>query len=206
MASPFNFCLDETMNVKELIVKYSTLEVVPVEVESVEKDINASGIPDIIKYWEAEINTDPLRGQINHWEYTESDGKKQRVADIYYGSELTRDWQRLVCCKELLHILDEERLRVVDNQHFEKLIEKIILPLELQDPIQDGTYVNNDRLAVYHAVAILFPLAVRNLLLPFYLEEKFTLDEIAKMVDLPVRYVSLVMSEFWSEIHEILIS
>ena len=43
-------------------------------------------------------------------------------------------------------------------------------------------------------MAILFPWAARDLLLAKFEEGKLTIDEIAQLVDLPTRYVRLVMS------------
>lgn len=78
---------------------------------------------------------------------------------------------------------------------------KIILPPELQDPV-DGEQVWSDRAAVYQAVAILFPWATRELLMRTFQEGKLTIEDIATMLDLPSRYVRLVMSDLWKEQYE----
>lgn len=150
-------------------------------------------------FWEEDLNTDILKGRIENWEYPK-DGQIVNCIDIGYSKNLRKDWQRLVCCKELIHILDPIDCRVMTEEEFDRLCEKIVLPLDLQEPL-DGKPVWTDRLAVYQALAILFPWASRQLLLQPFKLEKISLEEIAASTDLPIRYVSLVMSSVWEVVH-----
>jgi hypothetical protein len=194
------------MRISDLIKKFSVLEAVPVPVSGVDAIIRENKAGHVIMYHEVELDTKLLRGQFTQWESKNSDGEVIHYVDIFFGKDLEKDWQRLVCCKELLHLLDADVTKVATLEQFDKLIEKIILPADLQDPINDGHHVDSDRIAIYEAVAILFPIAVRTLLLQADSKSKYTVQEIARIVDLPVRYVSLVMSDLWPDIHKILIS
>jgi hypothetical protein len=197
------------VSVAALIRACSVWDFVPVDVEKhVMPEFLKLGVKDQVYFWsDPKLNPAIMRGEIEHWEYPlrENDPKPQRVADITYASQMAEDWQRLVCCKELLHLLDPIETRVSKPEEIEKLVEKIILPSDLQDPFTDGIHAVTDRVAITYAAAVLFPLTARAILLP-HIGKKFSLPKIAEMAEIPTRYAYLVMSEMWPEIHAIMVS
>jgi hypothetical protein len=161
--------------VLRLIKDFSTRETLPVEVDDVIKEIVSRGIKDEVYYfWDHNLNPKVLMGYIKHDEYPTGGGKSKLVAEITYA-KLGHEMERLVCCKELLHLLDPIDCRATQKDEVEKLIEKIILPPELVDPFTDGIHASTDRIAIIHAVAVLFPLAAQNILLPKYAEKNLHL-------------------------------
>ena len=70
---------------------------------------------------------------------------------------------------------------------------------------EGGPKVITDKLAVIYAVAIAFPWAVRSLVLPKVVDGTLNEADVARLVDLPLRYVRLVMSDYWPKIHESLV-
>lgn len=106
---------------------------------------------------------------------------------------------------ELLHILDSESAKAKTVEQIDRLTSEIVLPPELQDAHRDGHATITDRIAIMQAVAILFPFAIRSLLAEPLKAGKLTLDDIARIVDVPRRYVGHVMHESWLELHEILL-
>ena len=197
------------MSVAGIIKEFDSRKSVPVDVNEVLQALISRGIKDEIWFWDADIDAKTLRGQLVHWdpaqdwEYPtdETQITKRRVADIYYAKNLTDDWQRLVCCKELLHILDPAGARAATQEAVMRLTEKIVLPPDLQD-VTDGYATATDRVALLQATAVLFPLRAREL---FKADGTLSNAEIAKLVDIPSRYVAVVMSDSWPAIHKILI-
>ena len=116
------------------------------------------------------------------------------------------EMERLVCCKELLHILDQNYMKVSTPSAVVDLIEKIILPPELVDPFADGIHTNSDRVAILHALAVLFPLSARAILLPPFKDGKLSAQKIAEIAELPVYYIQLVLNDGWLHIHKLLAS
>jgi hypothetical protein len=112
---------------------------------------------------------------------------------------MENEWQRLVCCKEMLHILDPVGTCKPDD--VEALVGKIILPADLQDPFTDGSHALADRVTITYATAILFPIAARQIFLPLYNDKKIDLVMIARAMEIPVRSAAIVMSDLWPEIH-----
>lgn len=189
----------------DLIRDFSKRDRLPIDVQEVVDAITARGIKDEIYYfWDHNLDATVLRGYIKHDEYPQPDGTSRFVAEITYG-KLGDEWERLVCCKELLHLVDPIENRAANAEAVERLVEKIVLPPDMVDPFSDGVHANSDRLAIIHAVAVLFPLAARNILLPAYTEKKLTPADISDLAELPPRYAVLVMSEQWEDVHNLIV-
>jgi hypothetical protein len=193
------------MSIKKLIAELSRRENVPIDLQSEVVPLVRSmcGHENLeIYFWSKEFQEQILKGEIAHWDYPDN-GTVKNVIDIDYPKNLGRDWQRMICAKELVHVLDPIDTRVMTDAAFDAFCEKLVLPPEFHDPV-DGMQVWSDRLAVYQAVAILFPWACRELFSGPYKARKITADFIASTVDIPVRYVKLVMTDGWQQVHQIL--
>jgi hypothetical protein len=195
------------VDAKDVIKRFSGVTTVPIDVEEVVNFLREQGVKDELYLWEVDINSDRLRGSLVQWETWEypMDGATHYVGDIYVAKSLPADWRRLVVCKELLHVLDPDNCLVSDEASLEQLIQRLILPADLQDVEKDGVSVLTDKVAIYQALAVLFPLAARALLLQLLEGGKTNTAEIARIVDLPERFVRLVMWERWPTVHEMLV-
>lgn len=149
------------------------------------------------------MNPGIVRGFIEHYEYP-VETEKVRCALITYSAQMPHDWQRLVACKELLHILDPIEACDKNEAEIEHLMSKIVLPPEMQDPT-DGYGVLTDRVMLAYAVAVLFPMGARTLYLKLMEAGQITLADIAEEVGIPFMYVQWVMSPVWPEYHERLV-
>jgi hypothetical protein len=192
------------MSAKDLIRKFSGLDYLPVDIDTVVAELRSLGVKDEIYYfWDQNLDHAVLRGYIKIDEYPQLNGHPTKIAEISYA-KMGHEWERLVCCKELLHLLDPEDQRTWKPEDVNRLIEKIILPPDLVDPILDGVHALVDRVAIAYAVAMLFPLKAREIIMPAYQAKKFTLADIEEMAELPRRYVAMVMSDAWLEIHKLI--
>lgn len=193
------------MSIAEIVRKFDDRFVVPVDVNDVKAALIEMGVRDVIWFWAVDIDAEVLRGQLVHWLQKgepASTGAFKGVADIYYAESLSRDWQRLVCCKELLHIIDPESALAATPEVVMRLTEKISLPPDLQNGVKDGMPALTDRVALLQATAVLFPWASREL---FRKDGKLSTHQIAKLMDLPERYVAAVMDDDWELIHDIVV-
>lgn len=145
-----------------------------------------------------------LKGLFRHWTYPPNDRGDPEISvyDIDYATNAHIYMQRLVCCKELMHILDPVDCRVMTNPEFEILCKKIVLPPETQDPLRDGKGAMSDRIASLYALAILFPWAMRQLILPKYESGVLTIEKITEIIQIPPGYIQFVMSDEWPEVHK----
>ena len=102
--------------------------------------------------------------------------------------------------KELLHILDDFSDRANTRDEVEALIREITLHhVDLED-VTDPAAIS-DLLAVLYALAVVVPRSARELLLSKFEAGQMTLPQIAGLLDLPLHYVTYVMSDDWSKIY-----
>ncbi len=192
------------MSIAKLIKAFSVKAIGPIDIwEHVKPEFEKLGVRDEIYFFaDPKLDHTILRGKITYWSYpTGVGGRTNFVADITYAEQQPNDWQRLVCCKEMMHIFDPTETRGGKAEDVDRLVDKIILADELQDPFSDGIHALTDRVAVYYATAILFPLAAREALMPAYQAGTLTLEVIAEQMEIPLKYAFMVMSEGWPEVH-----
>ncbi len=192
------------MQVKDLIAEFSAIDTLPVELKSVEDALRARDVEDDIYYfYDLELNPNSFAGFI-HREEIPFGEEKRYVSTITYA-KLGEEYERLVCCKEMLHILDPDYLKAKTLEAVNILVSKIILPPEFVDPPNDGAHVTSDSVGLAHAIAVRLPLAAIELLRPAFREGKISIEKIAELAELPPFAVTIAMSDFWLPIHAALV-
>lgn len=185
----------------DLIRHFADREQLPVDVNDVLAALKEHGVEDNIEFVGVDLDPDILQGLIKvfHVRHTVY-GEPERYANIYYHRGHSIDWQRLICCKELIHLLDPEHAHTKTAEEIAVLAEKIGLPPEMQDPLADGIAANLDRMAEFRAAAVLIPWAARELLMQPYKEGRITAADIARLADVPRKYVGFVMHDMWGAV------
>lgn len=192
------------MKTSDLIAEFAKATSLPVDVNELLPVLQGNGHDTDIQFIGVDLDPDILQGKIKIFHVRDVlYGEPRRCANIYYHRGHSTDWQRFICCKELLHLLDPGGAETTTPEQIDQLAEKIGLPQYMQDPFADGFETNIDRLAEFRAAAILLPYAAREMLQAPLAEGKLTLSDIAKMADIPRKYVGLVMSKNWEGTHEL---
>lgn len=194
------------MNTNDLIRLFSENLSLPVDVNELLPVLAQNGNDVEIEFIGVDLDPEILQGKIKIFHVREGVyADPKRCANIYYHRGHGSDWQRFICCKELLHLMDPLGAETSSMEQIDELASKIGLPEYMQDATVDGIATNIDRLAEFRAAAILLPYAAREQLLKPLAEQKLTLSDIAEMADIPRKYVGLVMSPGWNYIHQIFI-
>jgi hypothetical protein len=193
------------MIISELIEQFSKRTELPVDVNDVLACLKHGGIEGKIEFIGVEFKTEILQGQIRtFYGHNVAYGDPVLYVNIYYDRHADLSWQRMVCCKELIHLIDPAFAHTATPEQIRELAEKIGLPPEMQDPASDTLATNIDRIAEFRATAILFPWASRELLMPLYKSGEMSIEDIARLADIPRRYAGLVMSAGWEKVHALL--
>jgi hypothetical protein len=192
-------------NIYKLIDHFSSFTVLPVDPDDVRDQIISYGIKDEIEFVGVTLDTRIIYGAFH--QHIRRDGVYAEpviCADIYYDTSLTRDWRRLVCCKELLHILDHSVSKTASKMECENLVTHLA-DFTLESPFsREKLQAWTDELMMFHAAAVLFPWDARESLYRDYCQDNTRLDEIIKAVDLPESVVRLVLSEGWPNLYNTL--
>lgn len=194
------------MSVSKLIQIFSTRTIVPVDIDAVVSEMKRLGVQDDIYYFhDLDLDTKTLSGQILREEIPWGAGSTRFHTTITYA-KLGDEMERLVCCKELLHILDPDHAKTNTKERIENLLGKLSLPSALVDPFNTGVAENVDRIAIAESLAILFPFAARERFLRQVDAGKTTIRQIADRMELPEPHAAFVMSEMWPQHHTILVA
>jgi len=191
------------MSVRNLIEHYANDTHLHVPVRRISDHmINKLDIKDRLLFVGVEIDIHVLRGFLHQYNEKKIEGSALRpmaCADIHYDRRQPIEWQRLVCCKELLHLMDPDSYKTNTPSHVKEQIERIALPPGMESIKTDGMRVWGDRLADLQAVALLFPMEARRAL--FDKVDKIGPENIARLVRLPEKYVRWVMSPQWEDMY-----
>lgn len=194
------------MIISELVREFSGRTKLPIDVNDIVGCFRHHGVDGEIEFLGVDLDPEIMQGQFKEVHVRDSvyGQEVRRLINIYYHRGHPIEWQRFICAKELIHVLDHPSARTSDPEAIDKLAAKIGLPPEMQDPMKDGHETNVDRLAEWRAIALLFPLAARNQLLAPYRDNVLKLGDIARLADIPSRYVGFAMHESWDRLHDIL--
>jgi hypothetical protein len=184
---------------KRLIEKFDSVEVLPVEIEEIRAAIISLGVQDrIILCADSEMDPTLLRGFFYRYRYRSVVyGDPENTTLIAYSSSETRAWQRVICCKEMIHIFDDEVEQTNTLDELDGLIKRLLGPLSSDHVSICDLMAARDRLALYQAIPLLFPLAARELALRAIATGSKTFEQIVEASCLPSELVRLVFMDEW---------
>ncbi|WP_156392455.1 hypothetical protein [Rhizobium sp. Root482] len=194
------------MYLKNLLAAVAIIDEMPLEVEDMAAELIKAGCQDRIIFSAAD--EDPAEIQGVFYQYTTKPGvycSPDFITLIVYSKHLSVEWQRLVCCKELIHACDSEIEQTNTEEEVQALLEKILGPLSTEDFGLADLMAAKDKFAIYQALAILFPLSARDEARKAMSEKKRTLEQVAAWACLPSQLVELVLSDDWPKIRNDLV-
>ena len=106
----------------------------------------------------------------------------------------------MVCCKEIVHVLDRQEGKTNKADDVLALVDKLLGPLSSEDYGMADLMAATDRLALYQALAILFPSAAREIALN-KIKEK-TIVEIAEWASIPEPLIRFALDPDWPQLRE----
>ena len=186
------------MSLLHLLKAFESETALPIEIPDIRDAILKLGYQDEITFVAgADIDPGKLRGV--YYQFTKRNGvygDPQLCTLIVYSGKLGLDWQRLVCAKELIHVMDGAEEKTETSEELEGLIEKLIGPLSTEDFGLADLMAGKDKLAVYQALAVLFPDAAREDALK-KIANGGTLEDVAQQASVPLPFTRLVLREEW---------
>lgn len=116
---------------------------------------------------------------------------------ILFSSQMSLPEQRLVCCKELIHVLDADPVRTSSHGQILPLAERMAHghTNNLKGPDDVKAFV--DAMAKWQALALLFPYGFYEQIYPHFKAGRVSNTAIASYVGLPQVYVDVVLTDTW---------
>lgn len=189
----------------ELVEHFQSQDTLPIEAEDIAAKLVELGCQDSIRFCPEDIDPGELKGAI--YQYTVRPGvysPPEFVTLIVYSQNLPTDWQRVVCAKELVHVCEGSVGRTDTPEEVEGLLEKILGPLSNEDFGLSDLMASIDKLAIYQAIDLLFPLAARHDARRALDEGTADFHDIVDWVQIPAVFVKMVLADEWLEFRAIL--
>ncbi|MFG6549752.1 hypothetical protein ACGYLV_11885 [Sulfitobacter sp. M21595] len=179
---------------------FSCLTTLPIRIDSIVGFIRDRGLADNVFFCEVDIDPDILWAQLKVHKQKRLYGDDYLEYEIQYSKHLSVPQQRLACCKELLHILDDQDAMASTQDSVELLIHQMSIPP------QSGIALPavNDHTGIIRALLIMVP---RDCLCDFkasYDNGEITADEVAKATGIPVEYARITLQDFWQELSDLI--
>ena len=187
--------------VAHIIEAISQTTKMPVEVSDVAEIMVRNGIQDEIEFYGVE--RDPAVFLGTFCRYSRHDvpyGEPQFVSQVIYNSNLPLAWQRVVACKELVHVFDPESEWTNAPDQVTALMESL---LDSSEAVSDASILGMavaDQFAIVPAAGALFPDAARTIALQEIEGNSATVDDVAKWAVLPKNLVQTVLKENWPRV------
>jgi len=116
------------------------------------------------------------------------------IETICGENELNPCWLRFVRCKELCHLLLDDKDSYTDNP------EQLVHELLDVNIIEKSQAALSESLAVIAAIELLFPMAIRSQFKDMMKNEGWSVHKVAKILRIPEQYVEKAISESY-EVH-----
>ena len=114
------------MNMYEFFSCFTKL---PVLIDTVRDQALEYGVVDKFRFVKTDTDPTVLLGTLQMFQEAGEDGKPETVARILYSRHIPDSaTQRLVCCKEILHVFDGDAETARSLEAVDGLIESIVIP------------------------------------------------------------------------------
>lgn len=188
---------------RELVQRISERRELPIEVEDIRQAIIETGVVQRIKIIPWNMDPDELQGVFYQYEYIPAPyAQPELLTTICYSDQMELPWQRVVCCKEMIHIFDDEIGKTDTAEDVDGLLEKILGPLSTEDYGIVDFQATLDKLALYQCLALLFPAAARQDALTAIERGTETVNSVSKQANLPTSLTALILQDDWPRIVE----
>lgn len=194
------------MSLTRLVAAFTQARELPIEIPEVRDVVVSFGIQDkIICIPEA---SDPGKCRGVYYQFTTRDGV---YADpiltslIVYSGNLDVPWQRVICAKEMIHIMDAQAEKTRTQEEVQGLLDKLLGPLSTEDYGLADLMAAVDKLALYQSLIFLFPDLARDDARAQIAAHTRTPEQIAVWAALPLPLSNLVIGDDWPDLKKILL-
>ena len=190
---------------KKLIAAFREVDALPVEVEDIRQKIIDLGFQDEIIIQGVHGDPGHIKGVFYQYKMTPA-VYAEKILCTVIGFNLANPlpWQRLSCAKELMHVFDDDLERTNTAAELDRLMDKLLGPMSTDDVGLADLMALKDKMALYEAIPILFPIAARNACLNALAAGFIAKEEVIIQACLPPPICELVLGDDWPKWLELL--
>lgn len=196
------------MSIGHLVRHFEGIGKVPVDIKDVLALARGLCPDETIKVRGVKVDNRILRGNCYRYKISDSGILVARPISLVVYSTLDHEYcQRLVCGKELVHIVEPDPIVTSKREEVVHLAERVTKPVQIgaSGLTHNDLQVFLDQLAKWQALAVLFPFGLWEEVMPKYKDKKVDLQTIADWVEIPVEFVETIMTDAWETLRTRLI-
>lgn len=191
---------------KELIKQFEGRTQLPIEVEEIAQAIIDRGFQDEIHFVDVDADPASIHGAFARFTYhKQMYGEPVLVTHIPYNARDPLELQRVVCCKEMMHIFDSDLERTDKEGEIPEFLDKLLGPLTTDDLGLADYMAAKDKVAVYMCFPLLLPKAALQVARQAVKDGLKTHEEIADWAKVPLNVVKLMLEDDWETVNGALI-
>lgn len=197
------------MSVAKIARHFQGMGKVPVTIHDVLEQVRLMLPDEEIEVFGVNTDINELRGTHVRFKIPPPNGTalvSTKCSMVIYSKKLEPAWQRLVCCKELIHVLDADPVRTTSKEEVLHLVEKISSKMPINPNSPNSLIAFVDKIAEWQAVSILFPYGLWEQVYPEFKEGKVTVKQIAEWLEIPESYVHVTMTDLWKHMSDTFLS
>ena len=176
---------------------FSCLTKLPIDLDTVCDQACEYRCVDEFRFAEVDIDLTVLLGMLQMFQENGPSGESRKIARVLYSSHIRDNaMRRLVCCKEILHVFDSDDATARSLKAVDELIESIVVPPTSGIP----SSVWSDHSGSLHALMVLLPRDALVAIRPIYQDGGLSVEDVARLADIPAAYARVALSPLWSEI------
>jgi len=174
--------------------------------EEIAAAISDLGFQDEVYFYDVEADRASIRGAFYQFKYRPGVyADPQLVTLVPYNSNDSLEWQRVVCCKEMMHIFDSELERTDTEDEVPEFMDKLLGPLSTDDFGVADFMAAKDKVALYQCLPLLLPKAALQIARKAVNDKRATPEQVAEWANIPVKLVLLMLEPEWDSINGALI-
>lgn len=188
---------------KKIVASLKDRTALPVQVEEIAQTIISEGIQDII-YFKGIEGEDPAQIHGAFWRYTRRTtlyGDPQFIALIPYNASDSIEWQRVTCCKEMVHLFDSDLERTDKEDEVTALLDRLLGRMSTDDFGLADLMAGKDKLALYYCLPLLLPKAALNIARADVEAGTRTPKQVAKDAGMPLGLVLMMLNPEWDTLN-----
>ena len=194
------------MSLKKLYEVFRGHEQLPIEIEEIAQAICNLGFQDRIEFHSVSMDTRELCGVI--YQYTDQAvvyGEPRLVTLIAFPNDVSIPDSRVICCKELLHVIDRAGERVNSATRLDHVTVDLLGEKD-EAASAEAFIAAQDRLTIYRCLPLLFPAAARAAAVEMFKNGERTVDQIAEWASLPRELVAFILGDDWPDVEKTIIN
>lgn len=188
------------MSFDKLVAHFQDRKVFPIQIDEIVTWLTQHGFQDEIRFYPVDMDAKILRGVMSR--YTRHEGVYTLpvlVTEIEYPKRANICWERMICCKELMHLFDSKSEETRTQKEIIELTSALTSPVE----VNFGEDFFAEHMAIFKALLLLAPIKIVEQMREHYSNGTKKPYDIALFFRIPEHYVSILFSPAYKTVADI---